>query len=162
MESRQDPGYRALRRGRASVSGQIYCLTTVTARRQPILADLWAARVVVNAMRDLHEQHCVTSLAFVVMPDHLHWLVELGPLALDRLMQLLKTRSARRIRPLCDGIDTVWQKGFHDRAARREENAVALARYIVMNPVRAGLVRSVRDYPFWDCVWIENKIADLE
>ncbi len=27
------------------------------------------------------------------------------------------------------------------------------ARYIIANPVRAGLVYSVRDYPYWDAVW---------
>ena len=35
-----------------------------------------------------------------------------------------------------------------------EEDVVAVSRYIVLNPVRAALVRRVGDYPFWDAVWI--------
>jgi len=47
----------------------------------------------------------------------------------------------------------VWQEGFHDHALRREEDLQATARYIIGNPVRAGLVPSVRDYPHWDAIW---------
>ena len=36
-----------------------------------------------------------------------------------------------------------------------DEDLVAVARYIVANPVRAGLVKNVRDYPHWDAVWLE-------
>jgi hypothetical protein len=36
---------------------------------------------------------------------------------------------------------------------RREEDLVSIARYIVANPLRAGIVKSVREYPHWDAVW---------
>ena len=42
----------------------------------------------------------------------------------------------------------------HDRALRRDEDLLAVARYIVANPLRAGLVRRVGDYPLWDAVWL--------
>jgi hypothetical protein len=48
----------------------------------------------------------------------------------------------------------VWQKGFYDRALRSDEDVAAVARYIVANPLRAGLVDSVREYPFWDAIWV--------
>jgi len=48
----------------------------------------------------------------------------------------------------------VWQKGYYDHALRDEENLAAVARYIVANPLRAGLARNVADYPLWDAVWI--------
>ncbi len=48
----------------------------------------------------------------------------------------------------------MWQKGFHDHAIREEEDLRAVARYVVANPVRAGLVQSVRDYPHWDARWV--------
>jgi hypothetical protein len=31
---------------------------------------------------------------------------------------------------------------------------VAVARYIVANPLRAGLCRHLGDYPLWDSVWL--------
>ncbi|MCF6281296.1 MAG: hypothetical protein L3J28_03650 [Candidatus Polarisedimenticolaceae bacterium] len=45
---------------------------------------------------------------------------------------------------------------LHDRAIRKEEDLVAIARYIVANPLRAGLVKSIKDYPHWDCVWLDT------
>lgn len=48
----------------------------------------------------------------------------------------------------------LWQPGFHDHAVRREESLEAIARYIVANPLRAGLVKKVGDYPLWDAIWV--------
>jgi len=49
---------------------------------------------------------------------------------------------------------TLWESGFYDRALRSEQDILPAARYIVMNPVRAGLCKRVGDYPFWDAVWL--------
>jgi hypothetical protein len=35
-----------------------------------------------------------------------------------------------------------------------EEDLAQIARYVVLNPVRAGLVRRVGDYPHWDAAWL--------
>jgi hypothetical protein len=48
----------------------------------------------------------------------------------------------------------VWQKGLHDRAIRVDEDIVAIARYIIANPIRAGLVKSIQEYPHWDAIWL--------
>ena len=97
------PGYRALRRGRVSLPGQCYSVTSVTAGRRPIFAELFPARAVVTGFRELEQQQICRTLAFVVMPDHVHWLVELDATPLDRVMQLFKSRSARRISTLPGG-----------------------------------------------------------
>ncbi len=49
---------------------------------------------------------------------------------------------------------SLWAPGFHDHSLRHEESLVDCARYIVLNPVRAGLVRRCGDYPFWDAIWL--------
>jgi hypothetical protein len=48
----------------------------------------------------------------------------------------------------------VWARAFHDRALRQDDDMLEVARYIICNPLRARLVRSVREYPFWDAVWL--------
>jgi REP element-mobilizing transposase RayT len=148
------PGYSALRKGRFALVGQMYCLTTVTYERQPLFLDFRTARIVINELREIQVERKATTVAFVVMPDHLHWLVVLESDSPSVVMRLLKTRAARKINQLrCSG-KPVWQTGFHDRAIRSEENIPVIARYIVRNPVRAGLVPSARSYPHWDCIWI--------
>jgi putative transposase len=156
MDSRLYPHQgHALRRGRISEPGRAYLLTAVTYKRQPIFSDWRLARLLITEMRRLHDSKLVESYAWVVMPDHLHWLVQLGPLALPTLMQQLKSRSAIAINKASPNhYDRLWQKGFHDHALRREEDLLATARYIVANPLRAGLTQRIGDYPLWDAIWL--------
>ncbi|MFK3907403.1 REP-associated tyrosine transposase [Pseudomonas monteilii] len=148
------PRSERLRAGRFSQRNGIYLLTTTTLDRQPLLADWSAARTVVAQFRQVQAEGRACSLAWVVMPDHFHWLVQLGPVSLATLMRQVKSRSALQLNRYLGRTGAVWQTGFHDRALRREEDLKAVARYIVMNPVRAGLVRRVGDYPHWDAVWL--------
>jgi len=43
---------------------------------------------------------------------------------------------------------------FHYHALRNEESIKAAARYIIANPLRAGLVQRIEDYPLWDALWL--------
>ena len=141
-----------LRKGRVSIPGQIYLVTCVTRERLPLFRDFKAGRTVVAALRHHAANRNAHTLAYVVMPDHLHWLFELGENAtLPRLLASLKSYTARRID---HGGQTLWQKGYHDHALRRDEDVPALARYVVANPLRAGLVARLGDYPLWDAVWL--------
>jgi len=111
--------------------------------------------LLIRALQRQHLDGFVDSLAFVVMPDHLHWLLQLiGTRDLSTCVGLVKSLSAREIRAT-QGIDgKIWQRGFHDRAIRKQDDLVAVARYIVANPLRVGIVDSIRNYPLWDAKWL--------
>jgi len=90
------------------------------------------------------------------MPDHAHWLVELaGTESLSNTIGALKKAIATPVNASrgCVG-QVLWQAGFHDRALRKEDDVLAVARYVVANPIRAGLVTRVGDFPWWNAVWI--------
>jgi len=143
------PHSHSLRTGRHTQARQIYLLTTVTADRQPVFADFQAARCLIRCLQQAALLRQADTLAFVVMPDHLHWLMQLGEgIDLSRCMGSVKSITARQL-----GIP-FWQKGFHDHAVRKEEDLPAVARYVVSNPVRAGLVKRVGEYPHWDAIWL--------
>ena len=147
--------YDALRRGRYSHVNQVYCVSTVTRDRRPLFTDITTSRLLLRELRCLHDDGHVVSLAWVVMPDHLHWMIQLNQhWSLSKVVKTLKARSARAInRHLClqGGL---WQRAFYDHAARKEEDTRQRARYIVANPLRAGLVRDIGSYPHWDCFWM--------
>ena len=143
-----------LRKGRYSEVGQVYLLTVVVDQRLPVFSDWQIGRLLVEQLRFAEASGMVRSLAFVLMPDHLHWLVELKRGSLAELMCRVKSRSCRSINLCCGSNGRLWQRGYHDRALRRDENLQATARYIVMNPLRAWLVRRLGDYPLWDAVWL--------
>ncbi len=95
-------------------------------------------------------------LAWVLMPDHAHWLMQLGESDnLSVVVNRLKSASARATNRVLEREGPLWESAFHDRALRREEDVRTIARYIVGNPLRAGLVARVGEYSFWDAVWIE-------
>ena len=70
-------GYRALRRGRFSEPGRIYLLTTVTQGREPTFQDLYLGRQVVCSIARLQAEGRAATWAYILMPDHLHWLMQL-------------------------------------------------------------------------------------
>jgi putative transposase len=106
-------------------------------------------------MRHEQESGHVDSLAFVVMPDHFHWLFSLtGSRSLNSCIRNVKSYSASRVNAMLRSKKAVWQTAYHDRAIRQEEDLEGVARYIVANPLRAGIVSSVRDYALWDAKWV--------
>jgi REP element-mobilizing transposase RayT len=148
------PASHRLRIGRYAEQNRIYLLTTNTLGREPVFTDFVLGRLVVAQFRTAQDQGCANSLAWVVMPDHFHWLVELQQGSLSGLMQKTKSLSTKAVKLSSGRKVSLWQQGFHDRALRREEDLVKLARYIVANPLRAGLVERLGDYPLWDAIWV--------
>jgi REP element-mobilizing transposase RayT len=142
-----------LRIGRYSESHRVYLLTTNTLGREPVFKDVFLGRLVVGQFRQAQDQGFANSLAWVVMPDHFHWLIELRKGSLSELMQRTKSLSAKAVNLRLNNKISLWQRGFHDRALRREDDLVFMARYVVANPLRAGLVKRLGDYPLWDAIW---------
>ena len=148
------PASHRLRTGRYAEPNRIYLLTTNTLDREPIFADFALGRLVVRQFRRAQELGLAQSLAWVVMPDHFHWLVVLENCSLRRLMGETKSLITREVNLSIGRSGPLWQQGFHDRALRREDDLVKMARYVVANPLRAGLVERLGDYPLWDAIWV--------
>ncbi|XKH59417.1 transposase [Halomonas sediminis] len=137
----------ALRKGRTSSVGHDYLVTIVTRNRDQIFSSFWPACQAAH-----HFYHPVlschaTTLSFVVMPDHVHWLFKLEG-NLSEAVRLYKAKVSLSLGK------SVWQDGFHDHVLRKDEDLRKVARYIVANPLRAGLVDNIMDYAFWDAVWL--------
>lgn len=145
---------RDLRRGRYSQENRPYLITTVTHQRIPLFNDFDVARLLIHELQTTCSELSVESLAWVVMPDHLHWLFVLNHSLVPEVVRRVKGKSAYRINLRRGYQGKLWQKGFHDHAIRRDEDLRAVARYIIANPLRAGLVDNVGDYPFWDAAWL--------
>ena len=85
---------------------------------------------------------------YCFMPDHVHLLIEARSEQADvvAFVHQAKQRTgyafAQRYRM------RLWQPSFHDHVLRDDEASLSVARYIIENPVRAGLVGSPVDYPF--------------
>ena len=142
-----------LRRGRFSETGRLYLITLTCHGRYACFDSLASGRVFVRALMEV--THEAETLCYVVMPDHVHWLMRLeegGELC--RVVQKVKSLTTRRMRRRSGFSGALWQSGFHDRALRQEDDVKAVARYVVANPLRAGLVDRVEAYSLWDACWV--------
>ncbi len=95
--------YDALRRGRVSQCGQWYSVTTVAYHRTPWFFDPACARAAILELRSTAHLGGVGTFAWVLMPDHLHWLLSLeGDAKLADVMPSVQepfgTRRQRRAR----------------------------------------------------------------
>jgi putative transposase len=153
MEHR-DAGQRSRRRGRRSLPHHAYLLTTVCFERRRLFADPMAARVAVSVLADPRLWRGSDLLAWVLMPDHWHGFLQLDACGcLATIMQRAKANSSRELAVRCEIAAPIWQAGFHDRALRSEDDLQRAARYVVANPVRAGLVATPGDYPYAHSRW---------
>ena len=152
-EFRKSQG-RYLRAGRYSEIGRIYLLTTVVKDRKLAFQNWQLGRLLVGTMKQAEIEGQIKSLAWVIMPDHLHWLVELRAGTMDGVMRRVRSRSTQASNQASGRKGPLGQPGEHDHAVRHEEDLKVLARYVLANPLRAGLVKKLAEYPLWDAIWL--------
>jgi len=147
---------RAERLARRSAAGRTYFLTVPTLYRRPVFRDDEAARAVCRIHTATWPWRDASVEAWVLMPDHWHGLVTLGERdTLSTLVGRFKAITSRAVeeRHLVNGW--LWGRGFSDRLLPAGEDTRQAARYLVANPLRAGLVARLGDYPYWNAAWLE-------
>jgi REP element-mobilizing transposase RayT len=143
-----------LRRGRISLPQHVYFITTTTANRYPHFADPIRARAACRVIEAKATWGDAQLMSWVLMPDHWHGLVQLGqrdslPLVVNRF----KSRVTKALR--ANGTtDPIWARSYFERAVRADHDLETAARYLVADPVRAGLVSRAGDWPFLDTRWL--------
>lgn len=105
--------------------------------------------MVVEAIHYRHENLEHYQLhAYVVMANHVHLLIT-PRVEVSQLMQSLKRFTAREgNRMLGLTGQPFWQDESYDRLVRDETEFQRTARYIEMNPVKAGIVSKPDDFPW--------------
>lgn len=164
IKENKKPKGNHLRIGRVSETNRIYLITSVTYQRKAIFRDFNNGRILVHSMRYFHDKQEAITLTYVVMPDHIHWLFQLGQnQELNSLINRFNGYTSLMINRT-NGITEAktWQPGYYDRAIRKEEDVKSIARYVIANPLRAGLVKNIGDYSLWDAIWLRPTIAPTE
>ena len=146
-------GTSALRKGRWSQPGNYYFLTAVTAGRQRIFDLEAAAMIALGALRSSRHGAAFRTDAAVIMPDHIHFCGELLAGTLAQLMRSYKGYTSRMICRTAAIAPPVWQAGYHDHGLRSDQDHLSRVRYLLDNPVRAGLCHSLEGYPYWFSVF---------
>ena len=135
--------------GRRSVKGATYFVTFVTEGRNPWLENKRSLEAALAVLRDWHAEGDGALLAAVVMPDHVHVLMELGDkLSVGRCVSRWKNLMLRKLE-----YAGKWQRDFWEHRIRSHEKVEDYALYMFLNPYWAGLVSSRSTWPGW---WTPN------
>jgi len=105
-------------------------------------------------MKNTFAEDGINIYAYCFMPDHLHILLGSDERT-DIVKCIRKFKQLTGYRVKSQFGFTLWQKSFYDHILRKEENIREVARYILENPVRKGLVDDFRNYPFLGSTVIE-------
>lgn len=140
---------------RYSESGDAASISLRVRDRRPVFRDAVFARHCVDFLRALAAMTGTPIYAYCLMPNHVHLL--LGVPLVTSMPDFL-----RRWRSLCSrewqrrsGQAALWQQSVFDHPVRGDVDLLRVGSYILMNPVRSGLVEAVEDYPLcgsfeWD------------
>lgn len=162
------PEYR-----RPWVPGATYFVTIVTYRRQSRFVDDATAQLWRGALSDASKQKPFKVVAGVILPDHLHLILELPP-GIDDLSSRLGLAKANFTKTLGAATSNsksrakhreadVWQRRFFDHMIRDEQDFISHMDYVHYNPVKHGHAECPKDWK-WSSFkhWVERGAYTLE
>ena len=105
------------------------------------------ARLVADALRFFDGQRYHLE-AWVVMPNHVHVIVEVWQTPLAGLLHSWKRHTAKEANRVLGRLGRFWQREYWDTWIRDEEHRQRTLRYLEDNPLKARLVRDPADWPW--------------
>lgn len=114
------------------------------------------AHLVADSIHNFDNQR-YRLICYCIMPNHIHFLLRPMPKAemdyysLAQINHSLKGYTAVKANKLLDRSGKFWQHESFDHFARNEAESQRIVSYILNNPVKAGLVKEWREWPFSYC-----------
>jgi putative transposase len=154
MNNPPPPGNKALRRSRYSQAYARYFITICTNKRDPVLCCTAVPKLIFDLLNNTSGSFQL--IASVVMPDHLHLILELKTAGLTKAMQAFKSCSAIAINKLLGRSGAVWQPAFFDHRIRNDDELGPILNYIWNNAEPSGLNFRCRKE---DWLWFKSKVT---
>jgi len=125
-----------------------YFITILTNNRALYFREAKVVEGVTNILNGTAISEKFNVLTYCFMPDHLHLLVvgEDDQSNLKKFTNLFKQKSGYWFKKSYN--ENLWHVSYYDHILRKEESMEGVAKYILGNPVRKGLVSDPREYAF--------------
>ena len=131
---------------RLDYSGALWHVTARGNERKPIYRDSEDCTAFVDVLGRTVARYRWQLHAFVLMPNHYHLLVETPVATLSRGMRQLGGVYTQRFNRRWSRCGHLFQGRFFSLHVERESHLLELARYISLNPVRAGLATRAAEW----------------
>jgi putative transposase len=125
-----------------------YFLTFCTSSRRRVFVSRERVDLVLEQIQRAAGENSFAILAYCFMPDHLHLLIESLSNSSDCLRFIRSAKQFSGFHYANAFGDRLWQRYGFERVLRDDDDTLPVARYILENPMRAGLVERVEDYPY--------------
>lgn len=86
--------------------------------------------------------------AYVLMTNHVHWLIRTGQVPISTIIHSIHGLYARNFNQTNQRAGHVFQGRFKSEVCTEDRYILSLCRYIHRNPLKAGLVKKLIDYPW--------------
>jgi REP element-mobilizing transposase RayT len=136
------------RRPRLEVPGGFHHLTTRGAGKQDVFKDYRDRSSFLELLQQAVARQRWCCHAYVLMGNHYHLLVETPLPNLGEGMRSLNGDYARQFNRRHSWTGHLFGERFKSKAVEGENYLLEVARYIVLNPVRAGLCRWPWEWPW--------------
>lgn len=131
---------------RIEFAGALYHLTSRGDRREDIFVDDEDRKAFLDVFEDACERFGWVCHAYCLMSNHYHLLVETREASLGRGMRHLNGVYTQQFNRRHRRVGHVFQGRYKAILVQKDTYLLELARYVVLNPVRAGMVRAARDW----------------
>ena len=125
-----------------------YALRFCTDRRQRLFVEPATVDLVRSQIARSASESAIAVVAYCFMPDHLHLLVEGTSDDSDCRRFIVNAKRYSGFYFAQAFHMRLWQRYGFERVLRSGEPTHVVARYILENPIRGGLVSRIQDYPF--------------
>lgn len=134
----------------ANLPGALHFVTANFLNRVPLFTHSESCREFLEVLCDLNQQWPSKLIAYVLMPDHIHLISNPRDGHIKEFIGTLKSLSAKRILSLrgvrVRSLGRVWQESFKAMPLWSGWMIWQKVNYIHANPVKAGIVKSAKDY----------------
>jgi putative transposase len=126
-----------------------YFITICVDSRTPVFREIAHGEIVATRFLQIATRNEFEAIAYCVMPDHFHALVggESEQSFLEPFLNRFKQATGYWWKHDLRRRHRLWQEGYFDRILRDDDPTEGVVRYIVENPIRAGIVDDAREYP---------------
>ncbi len=147
---------------RSKLSGGTFFFTVVTYRRRKILTNPDSRQILRKIIERTRKTHPFDVDAWVLLPDHMHsiWKLPESDNNFSMRWSLIKSGFSKRTKSLYHKQEwmndskqkhresTIWQRRFWEHQIYDEDDYRAHIDYIHYNPVKHGLVKRAKDWPY--------------
>lgn len=133
---------------RLEFAGALYHITSRGNRREDIYETDEDRLLFLSVLDNVCERYNWLCHAYCLMSNHYHLLIETPDANLSKGMRQLNGVYTQGFNRSHSRIGHVFQGRYKAILVDKNSYLLELARYIILNPVRAGMVRTAKDWPW--------------